>query len=178
MIKNQKQAGNTIRKIEELGKTLLEFKTNHSDKESPEYKLGTVSLEGLISELKAQVDEYESRINGNFNILHCKSLKDLPHTLIAARLSQNISQKKLAEMIGIKEQQIQRYELEDYESASFTRILEVAAALGIKFYFDKIIIIKQDNADATNFQIPDEISADQIQNVKNRINNNRCILIE
>ena len=44
-----------------------------------------------------------------------------------------LSQKDLAEKLGLKEQQIQRYEATDYESASLSRLLEISDALGLKF---------------------------------------------
>src|SRR6266568_2484196 len=39
---------------------------------------------------------------------------------------------ELAERLGLKEQQIQRYEATEYASASFERLKEIIAALGIK----------------------------------------------
>ena len=41
-----------------------------------------------------------------------------------------LSQKELADRIGLKEQQIQRYEATEYASASLTRIQEIIGALG------------------------------------------------
>ena len=57
------------------------------------------------------------------------AVDELPTVLIKARISQGLSQKDLAERIGLKEQQIQRYEATDYASASLSRIKEVANAL-------------------------------------------------
>jgi Helix-turn-helix len=50
------------------------------------------------------------------------SLNDLPTTLIKARISAGMTQKELAEKIGIREQQIQRYEANHYNSASFVPV--------------------------------------------------------
>ena len=55
---------------------------------------------------------------------------ELPSVLIKARIAQGLSQKDLAERLGLQEQQIQRYEATDYASASLTRIKEVVSALG------------------------------------------------
>jgi transcriptional regulator with XRE-family HTH domain len=43
-----------------------------------------------------------------------------------------MTQKELAEIIGIQEQQIQRYEANHYSSASFDRLQEIATALNIE----------------------------------------------
>ena len=57
------------------------------------------------------------------------TVAELPATLIKARIARGLSQKDLADRIGLKEQQIQRYEATDYASASLTRIKEVVSAL-------------------------------------------------
>lgn len=53
----------------------------------------------------------------------------LPEMLIQERIRLGLTQKQLAEMVGIKEQQIQRYEATLYQSASLRRIREVSTAL-------------------------------------------------
>ena len=57
---------------------------------------------------------------------------DLPAVLIKARIAQGLSQKDLADRIGLKEQQIHRYEATDYTSASLARIKDVIRALGVE----------------------------------------------
>ena len=53
----------------------------------------------------------------------------VPQDLIHARIASGLSQKELAERLGMPEQQIQRYEATDYESVSFARIMEIVEAL-------------------------------------------------
>lgn len=53
----------------------------------------------------------------------------LPESLIDERKKLGLTQKELAERLGIKEQQIQRYEATRYQSASLKRIVEVAEAM-------------------------------------------------
>ena len=60
-----------------------------------------------------------------------KLVADLPSILIKARIAQGLSQKELADRIGLKEQQIQRYEATDYASANLARIKEVVNAFGV-----------------------------------------------
>ena len=59
------------------------------------------------------------------------SLTELPRILIQARIVQNLSQKELASLLNLKEQQIQRYEAEEYHRASMKRLVEVANALNL-----------------------------------------------
>ena len=56
-------------------------------------------------------------------------LESLPEMLIEERMRLGFTQKQLAEKIGIKEQQIQRYEASRYQSASLRRLQEIAKAL-------------------------------------------------
>lgn len=60
------------------------------------------------------------------------SLSELPATLIKARIAAKLSQKALAERLGLKEQQIQRYEATEYASANLARVIEVSEMLGLK----------------------------------------------
>jgi HTH-type transcriptional regulator / antitoxin HipB len=60
------------------------------------------------------------------------SIEDLPTTLIKARIASGLTQKDLAEKIGVQEQQIQRYEANHYGSASFDRLRTIANALKVE----------------------------------------------
>jgi HTH-type transcriptional regulator / antitoxin HipB len=52
--------------------------------------------------------------------------------LIKARIASGLTQKDLAEKIGVQEQQIQRYEANHYGSASFDRLRTIANALKVE----------------------------------------------
>jgi transcriptional regulator with XRE-family HTH domain len=60
------------------------------------------------------------------------AVEDLPKTLIRARIAAGMTQEGLARRLGVKPQQIQRYEATEYESASFARIRKVVQALGLR----------------------------------------------
>ena len=81
------------------------------------------------ADLQAAVDDYETLKQHRPSVIEARSLDELPRALIRARIALGLSQKDLAEKMGLKEQQLQRYEATDYESASLSRIQEVAAAI-------------------------------------------------
>jgi len=54
---------------------------------------------------------------------------DLPLELIRARIALGLTQRDLAKRVGLKEQQIQRYENNGYASASYVRLMEIVSAL-------------------------------------------------
>jgi ribosome-binding protein aMBF1 (putative translation factor) len=52
-------------------------------------------------------------------------IEDLPKVLIQKRISLGITQRELAEKLGIKEQMVQRYKSTAYESISYQRLIDV-----------------------------------------------------
>jgi HTH-type transcriptional regulator/antitoxin HipB len=146
MIKNQKQVAITKSKLEELKVSLSEFESQR-DKINPiKYKMGLSAFSGLIKDLENQLDEYERLTTQNVNEFCGLQFPDASKFLIAARLAKRMSQKDLADKIGIQEQQIQRYELDDYSKASWSRLMEIYRALDLTINLDKITIIKQKEA--------------------------------
>ncbi len=96
--------------------------------------LAKAELGALISEvdnLEAQVKEYEDLKSGSVTKLKATSLEQLSTILIKARIAKGLSQRQLANALGVKEQQIQRYESSDYACASLRRLVRVADALGL-----------------------------------------------
>jgi HTH-type transcriptional regulator/antitoxin HigA len=87
------------------------------------------SLEQQLKDLEDQIAEYEKLRSGRITRLFPASVREIGQTLIEARITQGLSQRALAERLEIKEQQIQRYEQERYQTANLIRIAEVADAL-------------------------------------------------
>lgn len=175
MIKNQKQAGITREKLEELKQAKSVIETNKDNMDSSKYKLGINSFSGLISQLEEELAVYETLTKGSFHVFQPKSLLEIGETLIAARLAQNMSQKQLGEKLGLKEQQIQRYEACDYETAAFHRIIEVARALKIQFNFEKIVLTSLDK-DVKMFALPKDMSEEKLDNIPEKIQKEAHIL--
>lgn len=90
------------------------------------------ALKSQIGEIAEQVQEYQALRSGSIASFKARSLSELPQILIKARIVQGLSQRDLAERLGLKEQQIQRYESEEYATANLRRLGEVADALNLK----------------------------------------------
>jgi ribosome-binding protein aMBF1 (putative translation factor) len=90
------------------------------------------AAESQLQELSQQVDAYEKLNFGKNKDLVLEAVEDLPRTLIRARIAAGMTQEGLAQRLGVKAQQVQRYEATEYESASFARILKVIQALGLR----------------------------------------------
>jgi len=175
MIKNQKQATITKTKLAELINTRAAFEDQATDKTTAKYRLGINSMTSLIDELQHELNVYDGLVNGSFNILQAKSLADIPTVLIAARLAQKMTHKVLAELIGLKEQQIQRYEATDYETASWPRIVEIAMALKLHLKFEKNIMMPQSTDDM--FEYPDNITKEQVETAKRKVQKGGSLLM-
>src|SRR5688572_17487504 len=88
--------------------------------------------ESQLEELQADLAEYEALRDGRVTVLELDSLRELPSALIRARIAARLSQKALAQRLGVKEQQIQRYEATQYAGATFERLQAVAEALDVR----------------------------------------------
>jgi HTH-type transcriptional regulator/antitoxin HigA len=90
------------------------------------------ALTSQIEELEEDVAEYDALKSGRVTQFTAEGLNGLPDILIRARIARGMSQKDLADFLGLKEQQVQRYEAERYRSASLERLIEVSDALGVQ----------------------------------------------
>lgn len=87
-----------------------------------------------IESLREQIDHYEKLRDGQITSRDITSLRELPTTLIEARIAARLTQRQLAERIGVAEQQIQRWEANDYSGVNLDRLQNIADALGIKIH--------------------------------------------
>lgn len=177
MIKNHKQASITKSKLAELNKAKEELESRKAKYDPVEYELAENAIHGLIEDLENQIQTYEALVGGNFHFLKPKNIEDIPNILIAARLSQKMSQKVLADNLGIEAQQVQRYEASDFEGASWSRIIEFANALNIQLYFEKIIIVNIEESENI-FEYPKGYSEEGIKLAAEKIKKNHSLIME
>ncbi len=85
---------------------------------------------------KARIEEFE-RALADFSSRTGTDAEEklwinVQHALVKARIALGLTHKELADRLGLKEQQIQRYEATDYAGASLERIQQIMKALGLK----------------------------------------------
>lgn len=90
------------------------------------------ALASQLEELREEADLYDRLRAGQVTQFAAQSLAELPDILIQARIARGLSQRELGDYLGLKEQQVQRYEAERYRSASLDRLVEVSDALGVQ----------------------------------------------
>lgn len=86
-----------------------------------------------ISDIKNELTEYERLKKGLVSILTADSFDDIGELVIKARIARGWSQADLAEALDMKQQQVQRYERNDWEKISLWRLQEVIEALRLRF---------------------------------------------
>lgn len=134
MIKNERQYRITRAQAEKFEKTITELEAAPEEKRIHP-KLRTAQLNGLrsqLADLREELAEYESLRSGQRRVLELNSFDDLPRALIQGRIASGMSQEEFADRLGVKAQQVQRYEATDYMGASLARVGEVVKALGIQ----------------------------------------------
>lgn len=134
MITNERQYRISRAQLKKLSDAARAFDIEETAKCHKSRVLAKAELGALMSEvdnLKAQVREYEDLKSGFVTVLKATSLEELPTVLIKGRIAKGLSQRELANALGVKEQQIQRYESSDYASVTLRRLVRVADALGL-----------------------------------------------
>ncbi len=140
MIQNQHQYQVTQNKLLDLERGLVELE-KIKDTLHPRQFLGRKnSLSKSIGTLQQEIEDYE-RLKQQQTSIKIGSIKELPLALIRARIAIGMTQKELAEKMGVKEQQVQRDEANQYSSAGFRRIAEVADALEIQIQETDILLL-------------------------------------
>lgn len=132
MIKNERQFRITKTQRDKFAQALEEALAN-SEQSTIHPLLKKAQQDALRSqllELDEQIKEYEDLRAGNTK-LEIKSLEDLPELLIKARIAAGLTQKDLAKKLGLKEQQIQRYEATAFASINLSKFVQIIKVIGL-----------------------------------------------
>lgn len=146
MIKNEHQYQVTKSWVNKFQEAIINLHQNESKKQKdPEgWQLIIDSYFAQIRNLLDEIIEYENLVNHNPEtplVLSTKNVRldDIGDILIKVRIAKKITEKELAILTNVTEEQIKEYEKKDYQNASFDTVLEVADALGIKLQHCTIV---------------------------------------
>lgn len=132
MIRNEREYRITKAQTERFRQTLAELCAEKGSEVHPRLRQAQAdALRSQLADLQTELRQYETLRSGGRRVIRAQGLDELPRALIQARLALGLSQRDLAGRLGLKEQQIQRYEATEYASASLRRINEVVHALGV-----------------------------------------------
>lgn len=133
MIKNQRQYATTKKQVGLFQDALAQWSENSrpADVDPIIHRAQRDGLESQLDTLRSELGEYETLKKGLIETISLRSLEELPAGLIKARIARGLTQKDLAEKIGVKTQQVQRWEFEDYENVGFRFLVDIAHALDL-----------------------------------------------
>lgn len=134
MIANQRQYRQAQAQLEEF-RTARELTEARGPSDGVDPRVHAMMGAAFGSEaeaLREQIKRYEKLVAGQVRQIKSDSLVDIGLALIEARIASGMTQKTLAQALGLAEQQIQRYEANEYTGASLDRLQEVADALGVQ----------------------------------------------
>jgi HTH-type transcriptional regulator/antitoxin HigA len=139
MITNDRQYKIVKSQIERFQQSLDDLSVKAKKIKDIHPKILEASRQAIVSQLKQLIDmvsEYESLKSGQIVATEITSLQELYVALIKARIANGLTQAELAEKLGLKMQQIQRYESERYETASLKTLERIAEQLNIRLNAD------------------------------------------
>ena len=150
MIKNERQYRITKSQAAKLEAALERLASPSGEAASVPPRLLQAQADALrsqLADLQAQLEAYDALRSHQQTAFSVDSFEDFPRVLIQARIAAGISQRELAERLGLKEQQIQRYEATEYTSASWSRVSEVIRALGLTVREEMVVSAPQYGAE-------------------------------
>lgn len=131
MIKNKRQYAATAKQVQLFKEALARWSADDMPVgfDPRMHQAQRDGFESQLESLQNQLTEFDALQNGCIEAISLKSLDELPVGLIKARIARGLTQKELAEKVGVKTQQVQRWEAEDYENVNFSSMIDIAHAL-------------------------------------------------
>ena len=136
IIQNQRQYRSTKTGLARFEESLIA----HDERELPPNidpgmpQLTHNATASWIETLREQIEHYEKLRDGQITSREITSLRELPTALIEARIAARLTQRQLAKRIGVAEQQIQRWEANDYSGVNLDRLQSIVDALGARIH--------------------------------------------
>ncbi|HEY9713968.1 MAG TPA: helix-turn-helix transcriptional regulator [Chroococcales cyanobacterium] len=132
MLKNEKQYNSANLQLQKWLKALEVHAKRVAEKQEPDWLLEEekFGIDQQIQQLQSELREYEDTAAGKKQLPSPTIVvAQLPALLVSCRIARHWTQKDLAERVGMHENQIQKYESEDYACASLQTISKIAVAL-------------------------------------------------
>ena len=89
-------------------------------------------LESFYMQLQEEIQTYERLCRGELNELY--NVRSIGHLLISARIARGLSQRELAQRLGVNESSISRDERNEYHSITLDRAARILEILGVAFH--------------------------------------------
>jgi ribosome-binding protein aMBF1 (putative translation factor) len=132
MIRNEVEYQEAVRRLGGEAARLKEqeSKLRELGLSKPEIKRAMDPMRSFHAQLQEEVESYERLKRGEFD--EVRNFEGLGTLLVALRVYQGISQRQLAERLGVHESQVSRDERNEYRSITVERANRVLEALGVE----------------------------------------------
>ena len=132
MIRSETEYREAVRRLEEQNAVLAEQqkKLNDMGLKRAEVKRVVDPVESFRRQIAEDVESYERLKRGEFAEVH--SLRGIGQLLIAARIFRGLSQRELAERLGVHESQVSRDERNEYHGVTLERAARILDELGVE----------------------------------------------
>jgi HTH-type transcriptional regulator/antitoxin HipB len=132
MLKNEKQYNSARARLKAWEKNLEVLAERRTKKVLADWVVEEerFGIEQQIKQLASEIQEYEDLLSGkNPPMPLAAVLDDLPKTLIQLRIYRRWTQKELAARLGMQENQLQKYEAENYSGVAYQNLQKIAHVL-------------------------------------------------
>jgi DNA-binding Xre family transcriptional regulator len=130
MIRNETEYKEAVERVaEEAARLKAErAKLQEMDLSKEEIKRALDPVRSFHEQLKEEVESYERLKRGEFEEL--RNFEGVGRLLIALRIAKGVSQRDLAERLGVHESQVSRDERNEYHGVTVERANRILEALG------------------------------------------------
>lgn len=137
MIRNKKQYEYTQELAKRCESTLAQYDAQDEEvkKNAPWWLVMRESIQSHLDTFRAEIAEYERLVECDRTQdlkIEVDSILELPRVLIKARIAAKMTQKELADRLGLEENRIKQYEDSDYQCASWVEIIDITEALAVE----------------------------------------------
>jgi HTH-type transcriptional regulator / antitoxin HigA len=132
MIRNDKEYRHTKERLSELeaeSKDLSPVRRSTGQDQVTSAVVDALRIQ--IEDLEREISEYEDLKEGRLPSFGADDLDSLGELLTKARIARGLTQAELGEILGMTQQQVQRYERDGWQKISLWRLADAAAALGL-----------------------------------------------
>ena len=122
MIKNEKQYKVSKKTLNDVIEKINQTKAEPN--QNIKHRIFLHSMEAFQKDVENEIKEYEKLKSNKSTVLKERSLSALPDIIVEYKIANHLTHKEFAKILGLKEQQLQRYEAESFKTVSFQNLIK------------------------------------------------------
>lgn len=138
MISNEKQY-NISKKRVEMVKARIREMQNDTSEDPLKKRLMLAPMNNHLSEVQEEIVQYERLKKKKKLTVKERPLAQLPQLITEYKIASGLTQKELSKKLGMKEQQLQRYEANRFKGISFDNLLQFIEAMNIELVVKPVV---------------------------------------